>query len=71
MSTPGAFRAEGAITQAGNQVLHAGNYNSYALSKTEGYAYNLKAAGNTNSSSYSYPALELRELNYGNAQADT
>lgn len=27
----GAFNATGAITQAGNQVLHVGNYSSYAL----------------------------------------
>jgi hypothetical protein len=29
--TSGSFNADGAITQAGNQVLHAGNYTSYAL----------------------------------------
>lgn len=30
LRTPASFNAGGAITQAGNQVLHAGNYNSYA-----------------------------------------
>jgi hypothetical protein len=30
----GAFNATGAITQAGNQVLHAGNYNGYAPTLT-------------------------------------
>ena len=31
LRTPASFNAGGAITQAGNQVLHAGNYGSYAL----------------------------------------
>ena len=31
VSMPGTLNVVGAITQNGNQVLHAGNYNSYAL----------------------------------------
>lgn len=31
----GAMNVTGAITQAGNQVLHAGNYNSYAVDNTK------------------------------------
>jgi hypothetical protein len=31
LRTPSSFNAIGAITQNGNQVLHASNYNSYAL----------------------------------------
>lgn len=34
LRTPASFNAGGAITQAGNQVLHAGNYTSYAPSLT-------------------------------------
>jgi hypothetical protein len=32
LRTPASFNAGGAITQAGNQVLHAGNYTSYSPS---------------------------------------
>jgi hypothetical protein len=32
LRTPSSFNAGGAITQAGNQVLHAGNYTSYSPS---------------------------------------
>jgi hypothetical protein len=34
LRTPSSFNAVGAITQNGNQVLHAGNYTSYAPSLT-------------------------------------
>lgn len=34
LRTPSSFNAGGAITQAGNQVLHAGNYTSYSPSLT-------------------------------------
>ena len=34
--TGGSFNATGALTQGGNQVLHAGNYSSYALPLTGG-----------------------------------
>ncbi len=36
MDASGNFNAAGAITQASNQVLHAGNYSSYALPLTGG-----------------------------------
>jgi hypothetical protein len=38
LRTPASFNAGGAITQAGNQVLHAGNYNSYSPTLTGGGA---------------------------------
>lgn len=38
LRTPAGFNAGGAITQNGNQVLHAGNYNSYSPSLTGGGA---------------------------------
>jgi hypothetical protein len=34
LRTPSSFNAGGAITQAGNQVLHAGNYTSYSPTLT-------------------------------------
>lgn len=36
LRTPATFNAVGAITQNGNQVLHAGNFSSYALPLTGG-----------------------------------
>ena len=40
LRTPASFNAGGAITQAGNQVLHAGNINSYIPNWSSGVAGN-------------------------------
>jgi hypothetical protein len=40
LRTPASFNAGGAITQAGNQVLHAGNYTSYTDGRWGGFTVN-------------------------------
>jgi hypothetical protein len=50
----GSANFAGALTQAGNQVLHAGNYNSYSPTLTGGNAsgtWGINVTGNANSAS--------------------
>ena len=51
VSSSGAFNVAGALQQAGNQVLHAANYNSYSPTLTGGNAsgtWGINVTGNSN-----------------------
>lgn len=53
------------LTIGSQQVLHAGNYGSYALSRWGNVGTDFDISSANNSASYSAAAIELRELNHG------